>query len=264
VARRTVGRRASGLVVTAAAGLALSVGACTGATGGATRTSSAVRATSPTAAVPKAPQAVPEAPQVVSRDAYAFRTATALRTGATYRLRMPGNLSPVAPGSHLVVEVTPSAARWWLYEQGIVVQAPTFAREAAGLRVMEPGELPFGPCQAQATPRPAPGPAPADLAREILARYAFSVVDPITPTTRFGGAGVHLTAQLEDPQASLCDNGGVMTYRPMAAQHQLVELWVVVVDGERVVIERSWFPDTGSSVLAAQQVTLATLRLVPH
>jgi hypothetical protein len=53
-----------------------------------------------------------------------------------------------------------------------------------------------------------------------------------------------------------------MTYRPMAAQHQLVELWIVVVHGERVIIERSWFSDTSPRVLAAQQRTLDSLRLV--
>ncbi|GAB3877780.1 hypothetical protein [Terrabacter terrigena] len=263
------GRAIVGLVL----GLVVGLSGCTGSPGGGAddtgaRPDGSVAATGG-AGVPAVPrtappsEVVPESPHLLTRDAYAFRTASALRSGATYRLRMPGNLTPAAPRSGLAVELTPTGATWWLFEQGIVVQAPSFVKEDAGIRVMEPDGLPYGPCQAQSSAPPEPGPSPADLAREILSRYPFTVIDPITPTTRFGGSGVHLTAQLDDPDASLCDNGGVMTYRPMAAQHQRVELWVVVVHGERVVVERSWFPDTSQKVLAAQQRTLDSLRLVP-
>lgn len=262
------GRAIVGLVM----GVVVALSACTGASGAgadsaATRTGASVStgAVGQTTDARTAPAsaAVPEAPHLVDRDAYAFRTAIALRTGATYRLRMPGNLFPTFPRSALAVQITPSGEPWWLFQQGVVVQTPTFVREDAGIRVMELDGLPFGPCRAQTSVPTEPGPTPADLAHEVLSRYPFRVIQPITPTARFGGSGVHLTAQLDDPEASLCDNGGVMTYRPMAAQHQLVELWVVVVHGERVVVERSWFPDTSGKVLAAQQATLNSLRLVP-
>jgi hypothetical protein len=87
---------------------------------------------------------------------------------------------------------------------------------------------------------------------------------PVAPVARFGGSGVHLVARLDDPKANMCDNNGLMTYRPMAGQHQIVELWIVVVHGERVLVERSWFADTSPGVLADQQRTLASLRLVPR
>jgi hypothetical protein len=186
----------------------------------------------------------------------------ALRPGATYRLRMPGNLYPVAPRSNLVVELTLSGDSWWLFEQGVVTQVPSYVREDAGIRVMELDVIAYGPCQAQARPPADPGPTPADLARAILSRYPFIVIAPVAPVARFGGSGVHLVAQLNDPNASLCDNSGVMTYRAMAGQLQLVELWIVVVHGERVVVERSWFPDTSPRVIADQQRTLGSLRLV--
>ncbi|WP_343993156.1 hypothetical protein [Terrabacter terrae] len=215
-----------------------------------------------------APQAVPrsyripESPSLVDRDGYAFRSLDALRPGATYRLRMPGNLYPDAPRSHLAVELTPDGDRWWLFEQGVVTQQPSYLREDAGIRAMELDVIPYGPCQAQARLPAAPGPTPADLAHSILTRYPFTIIEPVVPVTRFGGSGVHLVAQLHDPSASLCDNNGLMTYRPMAAQHQFVELWIVVVHGERVVVERSWFPDTSSRVIADQQHTLDSLRFI--
>ncbi|MGO4596545.1 hypothetical protein [Terrabacter sp. 2RAF25] len=259
-------------IVGLAVGVVVGLSACTGAPGagagstatptGAPVASSGAAPTTDAQPSPP-PAAVPEAPHVVDRDAYAFRTPRALRAGATYRLRMPGNLFATFPGSALTVEITPSDDAWWLFEQGIVVETPTFVREDAGIRVMELDGLPFGPCRAQTSVPTDPGPTPGDLAREVLSRYPFKVIEPITATARFGGSGVHLTAQLDDPEAGLCDNGGVMTYRPMAAQQELVELWVVVVHGERVVVERSWFPDTSRKVLAAQQATLDSLRLVP-
>ncbi|NUR16182.1 MAG: hypothetical protein HOQ13_07700 [Dermatophilaceae bacterium] len=263
------GRAIVGLVV----GLVVGLTGCTGSPrgtddpgarpgGSVTSTAGAGVSAVPRTAPPS--DVVPEAPHLLTRDAYAFRTASALRAGATYRFRMPGNLSPVAPRSGLAVELTPTGEKWWLFEQGMVVQAPTFVREAAGIRVMEPDGLPYGPCQAQTRLPTEPGPSPRDLAHEVLSRYPFTVIEPIAPSTRFGGSGVHLTAKLEDPDAGLCDNGGLMTYRAMAAQHQLVELWVLVVHGERVVVERSWFPETSRKVLAAQQATLDSLRFVPR
>lgn len=255
-----------------AATLVVGLASCSGPPGGGAAAPSrgfggASTATTEVEVKPR-PQAVPrtyriaEAPHVVDRDAYAFRTLNALRPGATYRLRMPGNLYPAAPRSHLAVELTISGDRWWLFEQGVVTQAPSFVREDAGIRVMELDGIPYGPCQAQAHPPTDPGPTPADLARAILSRYPFTVIEPVAPVARFGGSGVHLVGRLDDPNASLCDNGGVMAYRPMAAQHQLVELWIVVIQGERVVVERSWFADTSPRVLADQQRTLDSLRLV--
>jgi hypothetical protein len=256
----------------AAAALVGGLAACTGPPGGGPAASTPGSGAAATAAtrveVTPGPRAVPrsyrmaEAPHVVERDAYAFRTLNALRPGATYRVRMPGNLYPAAPGSHLAVELTLSGDTWWLFEQGVVTQRPSYLREDAGIRVMELDAIPYGPCQSQARPPVDPGPTPADLGRAILSRYPFTVIEPVAPVARFGGSGVHLTGRLDDPNASLCDNGGVMTYRPMAAQHQLVELWIVVVHGERVIIERSWFSDTSPRVLAAQQRTLDSLRLV--
>ena len=213
-----------------------------------------------------APRTYPlaEAPNVLDRDAFEFRSMTALRPGATYRIRMPGNLYPDAPHSRLAVELTVSGDIWWIFEQGVVAQGPSYLREDAGIRVMELDTIPYGPCQAQQFGPPAPGPTPSDLADAILTRYPFRVMEPVAPVERFGGSGVHLVAQLQDPNASRCDNAGLMTYRPMAGQNQIVELWIVVVEGERVVVERSWFPDTSVRVLAAQQRTLESLRLVRH
>ena len=253
-----------------AAALVVGLAACTVSQSGAGAPTSgpgeATTATTGVGVTPKPPVSrsyrMAEAPDVVDRDAYAFRTLDALRPGATYRLRMPGNLYPTAPGSHLAVELTPSGDIWWLFEQGVVTQVPSYVREDAGIRVMELDVLPYGPCQAQATPPADPGPTPGDLARAILSRYPFTVLERLAPVTRFGGSGVHLVARLDDPDASLCDNKGVMTYRPMAAQHQFVELWIVVVQGERVVVERSWFSDTSPRVVADQQRTLDSLRLV--
>ena len=290
--RPGVGRRRAGVVggiAGVAAGLVVGLAACTSSTavtpkdpatasapvvrpGGApapgTLTGSA--ASPPTGAdltpVPDASPRdyeVPEAPHLVDRDAFAFRTLSAVRPGATYRLRMPGNLYPVAPGSRLAAELTVSGDGWWLFEQGLVTQRPSFVREDAGVRVMELDTIPYGPCQDQERPPAAPGPTPSDLVRAIVTRYPFTVIEPASPVSRFGGSGLHLTARLEDPKAGLCDNSGVMTYRPMAGQHQLVEVWVVVVRGERVVVERSWFADTSRRVLAEQQRALASLRLVP-
>lgn len=256
-----------------AAALAVGLAACDATTGGRAATpgptpgravtaATGVELTPAPGAVPRSYR-IPESPHVVDRDGYAFRSLYAVRPGATYRLRMPGNLYPDAPRSRLTVQLTPAGDSWWLFEQGVVTQQPSFAQEDAGIRVMELDVIPYGPCQTQARPPAEPGPAPADLARSILSRYPFTVIEPVAPVTRFGGSGVHLMAQLHDPDAALCDNNGLMTYRPMAAQHQLVELWIVVVQGERVVVERSWFPDTGPRVLAEQRRTLDTLRLVP-
>ena len=254
------------LVATLAAGLA----ACSGSRGDGAAPTTAGAGSPTTAATSVAPvprttsrsYTIAEAPSLVDRDAYAFRTLSALRPGGTYRLRMPGNLYPAAPHSRLAVQLTLSGDRWWLFEQGVVTQVPTFAREDAGIRVLELDALPYGPCQSQARPPTDPGPTTADLGRAILSRYPFTVIEPVAPVTRFGGSGVHLVARLDDPDASLCDNAGVMTYRPMAAQHQQVELWIIAVQGERVVVERSWFADTSPRVIADQQRTLDSLRLV--
>lgn len=276
--------RGLGLVLGLVVGLVLGLAACTGtpASSGDTASSSGPKAGATGIATPGAgaatvtaepamtplPEATPpstplaEAPAVLDRGPFEFQTLLALRPGATYRLRMPGNLYPDAPHSHLAVELTASGSSWWLFEQGLVTEGPSFLREDAGVRVMELDVLPYGPCQDQAQIPTAPGPAPADLAGAILSRYPLTVISPVAPVERFGGSGVHLVAQLEDRNAALCDNAGVMTYRAMAGQKQLVELWIVDVQGERVIVERSWFPDTSPSVLAQQQRTLESLRLV--
>lgn len=266
-------RRASRALLAGA--LVAALAACTGSLDeGASGPSSAHTGTvtrqqeAPRVELTPVPQADPrsylttEAPQVVDRDAYAFRTLNALRPGATYRLRMPGNLYPAAPRSHLAVELTLFGDIWWLFEQGVVTLEPSFVREDAGIRVMELDLIPYGPCQAQTRPPADPGPTSADLAGAILARFPFTVLDPPAPVARFGGSGIHLVARLDDPTASACDNNGLMTYRPMAAQHQLVELWIINVQGERVVVERSWFSDTSPRVLADQQSTLDSLHLL--
>ena len=67
--------------------------------------------------------------------------------GATYRLRMPGNLYPDTPNSHLAVQLTVSGDIWWIFEQGFVAQGPSYLREAAGIRVMELDVIPYGPCR---------------------------------------------------------------------------------------------------------------------
>lgn len=268
------GRRRAGTSLLAATLLVVGLAACTGHVGGRAVPSSiapdlpVTQQDGTRVGLTTVPQGVTrtyrvaEAPHVVERDAYAFRTLDPLRPGATYRLRMPGNLYPVEPRSHLAVELTPSGDVWWLFEQGVVTQEPSFVREDAGIRVMELDVIAYGPCQTQGRPPAEPGPTPADLAGAILSRYPFTVVDPVAPVARFGGSGVHLVARLDDPKAGSCDNNGLMTYRPMAAQHQFVELWIVVVDGERVVVERSWFSDTSARVVAEQQRTLDSLRLV--
>ncbi len=281
---------AAGVLVGIGMGLGAGLGACIGSPapgasvsstvpppvparpGGASvpRASASGAATPPTGAdLTPVPGAVPrdyviaEAPHLVDRDAFDFRTLSAVRPGATYRLRMPGNLYPATPGSRLAVELTVSGAGWWLFEQGVVTQEPSYAREDAGVRVMELGAIPYGPCQDQQRPPADPGPTPTDLVHAIVTRYPLTVLEPVSPVARFGGSGVHLTVRLDDPKAGLCDNSGLMTYRPMASQHQLVELWIVMVRGERVVVERSWFADTRPDVLADQQRTLDSVRLVP-
>src|SRR4051794_29283720 len=262
-------RRVRGTLLAAA--LVIGLASCTGPAGpgaaGANEAPAAAGTSSTRASPPAVPQAVSrsyqlsEAPHLLDRDAYAFRTLQAVRPGGTYRWRMPGNLYPAAPRAELAVELTVTGDNWWLFEQGVVTQQPSYVREDAGVRVMELDGIALGPCRAQAT-QADPGPTPDDLARAIVSRYPFRVIQPVTPVSRFGGSGVHLVARLDDPRASLCDNNGLMTYRPMAAQHELVELWIIRVQGERVLVERSSSPDTSARVLSDQQRTLDSLRLV--
>jgi hypothetical protein len=209
--------------------------------------------------------AVPEAPRIADDTLRRPGPGGALRPGATYRLRVgPALQGPdEVVASPVVAELTPSGDVWWLGDHGIVTEGRRYLPEDAAIRVFQVDGVESGPCfQRRPHERVDPGPTPGDLARAVIDRYAFTVVEAPRPVDRFGGTGVHLVLRLADAvDAERCLDFNLETYRQMAGLSQIVELWIVLVDGERIVVERSWFPDTGRGLLDLQLRTLDSLRL---
>jgi hypothetical protein len=59
-----------------------------------------------------------------------------------------------------------------------------------------------------------------------------------------------------------CLDFNLTTYRGMGWFSEYVELWVLDAHGTRVVVDRSWFPNTSALVLEQQRAIIASLEVI--
>ena len=219
--------------------------------------------------LPEAPQTVPPGvewgPQLSAPTGPASPARAALRPSATYRLLAGHEWLEQSPAAdtRVVVELTIPSRGWYL-EKGAVVTGQVGDRpDVAGVRALVVDRVATGGCDRLQRRWVDPGPSPADLARALLENYGFDVLLPPEPVRAFGHDGVHLVLQLRaEPDATRCLDFNLATYRSMAWFAEIVELWIVDVDGRRVIIERSSFPQTSERVLYQQHVIVASLRIL--
>lgn len=216
---------------------------------------------------------LPEAPEVLpglvpERGPGPRPDIALLRPGATYRLPVTGAPSPPGWGEvpGVVVELTVPSTGWFLESRDgtTVFSGPSVPEgRVAGIRALAIDTVATGGCDRLLRRFVDPGPTPKDLALAISRSYAFDVVEAVRPIHAFGLAGVHVVLQLAAAvDTARCLDFNLRTYRSMEWFSELVELWVLDAHGTRVVIDRSWFPDTSKQVLEQQQAIIASLKVI--
>lgn len=224
----------------------------------------------PLDAASQPPYVLPEAPEVLPvpgpRRTPGSRPRVALlRPGATYRLPVTRDRGPTGlhevPG--LVVEFTVPSIGWFLDSTAVVSGLAVPEGNVAGIRALAIDAVATGGCDRLLRRSVDPGPSPKDLAVAISRSYAFDVVEPVRPVKAFGLEGVRVVLQLApavDP--ARCLDYNLLTYRDMGWFSEFVELWVLDAHGTRVVLDRSWSPNTSEPVLEQQQAIIASLKVI--
>ena len=212
---------------------------------------------------------LPEAPDVLPGSGLERRRPrpgiALLRPGATYRLPVTADRGPARLHDvpEVVVEFTVPSVGWFL-ESTTVFSGPSVPEgRIAGIRALVIDAVATGGCDRLQRRFVDPGPGPEDLAVAISRSYAFDVVEAVRPVKAFGLEGVHVVLQLAAAvDTDRCFDSHLMTYRNMEWFSELVELWILDLHGTRVVIDRSWFPDTSAQVLEQQAAIIASLKVI--
>jgi hypothetical protein len=125
------------------------------------------------------------------------------------------------------------------------------------------------PCKGEGLLDPQPGPTVDDLAATLAALPGLNATTP-TAVTVDGHPAKQLTLTAPDSIAacSLTDGALVLWQLPLGATFTLEaaqqrSLWIVDVDGQRLVISADRFPSTTPEDLAAAQGILDSIRIKP-
>lgn len=162
-----------------------------------------------------------------------------------------------------MVEFTVPSIGWFLDSTAVVSGLSVPEGDIAGIRALAIDAVATGGCDRLLRRSVDPGPSPKDLAVAISRSYAFDVVEPVRPVKAFGLEGVRVVLQLApavDP--ARCLDYNLLTYRDMGWFSEFVELWVLDAHGTRVVLDRSWSPNTSEPVLEQQQAIVASLKVI--
>lgn len=114
-----------------------------------------------------------------------------------------------------------------------------------------------------------------ELATGLSNIEGFVAQVPLEPINAYGYDGYHLVLEVPDLGSEIgeefvgCDDGffdgyeGPTISRWYQAPHQVVEFWVLDVDGTPLLIETTWFPDSPGEDLDQLQAILDSVVITP-
>lgn len=180
------------------------------------------------------------------------------------------------PGTYLVrvtsglsVEVTVPQG-WTAYEGwGLWGPRTEFPPDGMGLGFWQVGNLYADPLEPSLMD-PRIGPTVDDLVDGLIAQPGHATSAPVDVTIDgFSGAMVELTIP-EDAEFTECFAGGTIYrlwvdisagYRCLQGPGQIERIWVIDVNGTRLVIDAHHFPGTPAQDLAALDAVIASIRI---
>jgi len=145
-----------------------------------------------------------------------------------------------------------------------------------GLTIAVPSEVVVDPCHQHAWVDP--GPTVADLANALDHLPGFEVVAAVADVSAHGYTGKHLELRVPDLRHDAnggfvdCSEGTFYGWRSPTERSRVlgryyqgpgqhVGLWILDVDGTRLLIEASWFPRSPAGDRAELQAILASIRI---
>jgi hypothetical protein len=148
------------------------------------------------------------------------------------------------------------------------------------LTVASPTHLFSDPCTLRA--RVTPGPTVKDFAEGLVAMSGFDLVEPISDVIAFGFPSKHLVMAVpdaeHDPDRGFvgCTDGEYHGWgaepigrpeptltRHYQGPHHTIELWILDVEGKRLAIEKSYFPDSPASLIDELEQLVESIRIEP-
>jgi len=141
----------------------------------------------------------------------------------------------------------------WVIHSGLPVTAPDWN----GLSFLDLNGVPSHPCQEGAT-RVDPGPSVTDLAEALAARPLSGASDPI-PVRVAGYEGLYVESSVpDDADINQCPEGKFLAFTTAAGESlwsqtpgEVGRMWILDVDGNRVVINAFHGPESTEEQIAA-------------
>lgn len=214
----------------------------------------------------------------------ATTTTTATTTSApTTTVAGPKNMSDlpgfvvVETGTYYVEPIPANSTRVsftlpedWMSWAGAYKPNPANEEVYVGLTIMAPSKLIDDPCRSRTWSDP--GPTVADLADGLAGLPGMVVIDAPSAVTAFGYEGQHLILEVPDlpfdpareSQGFLdCIDGEFHSYdgRYYQGPRQYLEFWVLDVEGQRLLIEKTHFPASTSAEIAELDSVVASIRI---
>lgn len=188
----------------------------------------------------------------------------------------PMRSGPLDPGTYLVraipglsIEVTVPQDWTGFGSWGFFGPLTEFPPDGMGLGFWEVANLYEDPLEPSLVD-PRIGPTVDDLVAGLMAQPGHTTSPPVDVTIDgFAGAKVELTVP-EDAAFTECFAGGtdyrlwndaVGGYRCLQGPGQIERIWVLDVDGTRLVIDAHHFPGTPAQDLAALDAVIASIRI---
>lgn len=183
-------------------------------------------------------------------------------------------LEPI-PGTSTRVSFT--VPEGWLSWTGTFKPSPANEDEYVGVTIATVNELIDDPCLSQTWSDP--GPTVADLADGLAALPGMVVIEAPSEVTAFGFDGQHLIVEVPDiafdpalgSEGFLdCVSGSFHAWRGPAfddryyqGPRQHLEFWVLDVEGQRLLIEKTQFPASPPADLAELEAVVDSIRIEP-
>jgi hypothetical protein len=159
-----------------------------------------------------------------------------------------------------------------------VEQGDESAGRVVGLTIAEVAEVVADPCHRHTWEDP--GPTVVDLAEALAALPGFEVLEAPSETTLAGYAGQRFALQVADLEYepgrgfTACNGGYFYAWRAPTGRDrsptryyqgpgQQLEMWVLDVDGSRLLIETNRFPDSPADDVAELEAILDSLEITP-
>jgi hypothetical protein len=180
------------------------------------------------------------------------------------------------PDTTLRVVFTIAAPGWraWV---GTYKHEATDEAGSVGLSVAAVSEIVVDPCNDHRWEDP--GPTVDDLASALAGLSSFDLTAPVTSVDTYGYSGKTLELRVSDVEHDGvgfvdCSGGYLYSWRSATERNrtldkyyqvpgQVLELWILDVDGSRLVIEASKFPNASPGDVAELEAILDSIRIEP-